>query len=597
MMVDFSVAITVGKVLAPFIKGFYQSLSAKAKVDFAIWKGLEGVDAAAAYYHKLAQVKTIWSRGDAVFIDDFYYPSRLFENKVIKTVDSFNDITPQYFVVQGIVGQGKSIFMRYLALSLFKKDKLDFLPILVELKGIAEKVSLNDLILDEVRSLGLDLSSSVFELLAKKNKIVLLLDGFDEVPALSVASVTREIIILQTAYPKLKVGVSSRPDNAIQNIPGFMILKLKELRLSDFEPFLARLGVDPVKRSSLILAIDESPEEIRSVLNTPLMLSIVVIIYESFREIPSYLSDFFDALFHVVFTQHDRKKIAFTRQHHSGLSESELQYFFEAFCFVVMNNGYSRTLKISEFNECFEKAQLYVVGVKCTVQGFKKDIVNVACLMLDDGVGLTTFLHKGILDYFSAAFVKRMDDRSVQKFYARSFNKYSQWKYVLGFLSKIDQYRHAKYYELGLVKHELEVINSLLMSKDVAALIEHVENAVPGMIFSFTPRGNLSMQNERGDSLCYELFEQLTLDVYQHNPQDYPEYLKLEGFNETVGPVDVGSAQYGFKKAVDFSGIEKLWDSLGFVAEELEGRVLAASRFVSEYDARMDLINIDFGEI
>ncbi|POD79071.1 hypothetical protein BKM17_05395 [Pseudomonas syringae group genomosp. 3] len=357
MVVEASAIASTSKLLAPFLKSIYNGLSDRAKIGFEVWKSANGADVAANYFFRLSQVKTIWTRGDAAYIDEFYYPIILSEGEFVKSVESLHDIESQYFVVQGIVGQGKSIFMRYLALSLLKKSKVDLLPVFIELKDINEKVSMLDLIFDELRSLGLDPTAEVFDALASRNKIALFADGFDEIPGDSVSSVIRELGRMMATYPQMKIGVSSRPGNAIQNLPGFVVLVLHGLDSQDYDPFLERLGVDVFKRHALIMAVEDSPPEIREVMSTPLMLSIVVLIYESYQEIPSYLSEFFDALFHVVFTQHDRKKVAFNRHHYSGLSESDLQHLFEAFCFVVMNKNYGRTLSITQFNECFGRAK------------------------------------------------------------------------------------------------------------------------------------------------------------------------------------------------------------------------------------------------
>ncbi|KPX14878.1 hypothetical protein ALQ08_03562 [Pseudomonas syringae pv. delphinii] len=498
MVVEASAIASTSKLLAPFLKSIYNGLSDRAKIGFEVWKSANGADVAANYFFRLSQVKTIWTRGDAAYIDEFYYPIILSEGEFVKSVESLHDIESQYFVVQGIVGQGKSIFMRYLALSLLKKSKVDLLPVFIELKDINEKVSMLDLIFDELRSLGLDPTAEVFDALASRNKIALFADGFDEIPGDSVSSVIRELGRMMATYPQMKIGVSSRPGNAIQNLPGFVVLVLHGLDSQDYDPFLERLGVDVFKRHALIMAVEDSPPEIREVMSTPLMLSIVVLIYESYQEIPSYLSEFFDALFHVVFTQHDRKKVAFNRHHYSGLSESDLQHLFEAFCFVVMNKNYGRALSITQFNECFGRAKKYVLGVGCNVQSFKKDIVGVACLMLDEGVGLTTFLHKGILDYFSAAFIARMDSAIASKFYAKCASNYSQWTYMLGFLEKIDHYRFCKFYELGPVKDECVELGEVLAHRGSDSILRYVAEVYPYLEFTYSVDGRLVLSTKGG---------------------------------------------------------------------------------------------------
>lgn len=75
------------------------------------------------------------------------------------------------------------------------------------------------------------------------------------------------------------------------------------------------------------------------------MLTLVVIVYETESQIPETLPDFFEKLFQVVFTRHDKLKAAFNRKHYTGLSEGTLQKVFEAFCFMCVQDGIGRSLK------------------------------------------------------------------------------------------------------------------------------------------------------------------------------------------------------------------------------------------------------------
>ena len=432
----------IARALAPVFKEIYAGAKGKLQKQFDLWKSSLGAEKAGLYYDKLSKVKTIWSRDEAIALDSFYFPSRIRKGHHTKVVNCLTELDPGNIVIEGIVGQGKSVFMRHLALSLLKKQTIKELPIFIELRSISEESSLTSLIMDVLSSIGLTPSTETFDHLAKNSKLVLLLDGFDEIQEAMTALVIADIYRITNKYPELKIIISSRPDNAIQNVPAFSVSHLQVLRPRDHEPFLEKLGVDIIRRHDLIDAIKNSPKQITEVINTPLMLSIVVLVYESAQEIPPYLSDFFDALFHVVFTQHDRLKVAFQRKHHSGLSEGELQHLFEAFCFIVMKQGYGRTLNREQFNKSFDQASKYVLNCKCTTDTFRADIIGVACLMLEEGVGLTTFLHKGILDYFSAAFVKRLPPNTAEKFYMAVTKNYSQWKYPLEFLSKIDRYQY-----------------------------------------------------------------------------------------------------------------------------------------------------------
>lgn len=350
-------------------------------------------------------------------------------------------------------------------MSMLSDDDDKKIPIFVELRNVSKVNSLRRLIDKAFQAIGVEVDDAVIQYLSKINKLVFVLDGFDEIAQELVSDTLVEINELKNLNGGLRIIISSRPQNAIQNVPEFNVVSLAPLEPKDHDAFLRKLGVETLRREELVEAVKSSPKDIQDAISTPLMMTIMVLVYESVKQIPPYLSDFFSALFHVVFTQHDSLKEAFRREHHTGLSESKLQHLFEAFCFVVMQRSYGRTLTKSQFNECFEIASKYVPKIECSVEHFRSDIVGVACLMLEEGVGEATFLHKGILDYFAAAFAARFDKLS-EKFYGSIASSYKTWKVSLHFLEKIDRHRYLKFYYLVAVYAELERLSAALESDD-----------------------------------------------------------------------------------------------------------------------------------
>lgn len=101
------------------------------------------------------------------------------------------------------------------------------------------------------------------------------------------------------------------------------------------------------------------------------MLTLVYIVYEAEAEIPETLAEFFEKLFYIVFTRHDRLKGGFSRKVQSNLSEAKLQKLFEGFCFSTINKGYNRTINLTQFEEIFESMIKYST-IQCDQNDFKK---------------------------------------------------------------------------------------------------------------------------------------------------------------------------------------------------------------------------------
>lgn len=483
---------TTAKVLAPILVGLYKAAKGPIQEELQNWASANQAKKIAKTLAKIENVKTLWSPDKEVSLHSFYFPSKVITDDAIadedgdiahghrKDVKSLADLPDGNLTIQGIVGQGKSIFLRYLASQLMRSPDIT-LPIFIELRTLTQKLSLRQAIYRVLESVGVTVSEKTFSYLAGTGRFVLLLDAFDELQEDLVTEVLNELDFLSIKHPELRIIVTSRPGNEIQKVNNFLTVNLGPLLRQDFPTFLQKLHLSAVKRADLLRAIDASPSNISEIVRTPLLLTLVVIVYESEREIPPTLSDFFERLFQVVFTRHDRLKAGFNRKHHSGLSERRLQLLFEAFCFMAMQSGHGRTLTREQFINSFDRAVQHTQGCQCEVEKFRLDITKVACLMLEEGIDLATFLHKSIMEYYASAFIAHSSDDVAELFYSHARNNYKQWESVVTFLRDIDPYRFAKHYTMQDAPPLMAELISLQAERSVPKLLAFIERHQPGI--------------------------------------------------------------------------------------------------------------------
>lgn len=482
--------IILTKTLTPMITSIYNGASGKAKEALNKWSASSSIKKIATTLLKVDKVKTIWSPEEEVSLKSFYYPSKLLKTNIsadaiVIEAPDIERLPPGNIVIEGLVGQGKSIFMRHLAASVIASDAPTIIPAFLELRTISTKRTLMGAIIAFIESLGVLPAKEAFDYLASSNKIVLLLDGFDEIPSDCISDTVLEIETIQTRYPELKIIISSRPRNHIQNVVGFQVLHLARLQQSDYDSFISKLIRSPVKRFDVVEALRECSDTIKGVISTPLMLTLVVLVYQTEKEIPSTLSEFFDKLFGIVFTKHDKLKAGFNRQHYTKLSERKLKQLFEAFCFMIIQLGGGRSLDKRMFENSFDQAIKYLPECACELEDFRNDIVKVACLMVEEGLDTTTFLHKSILDYHAAAFVKAQSDVRAKNFYRIAFNNYEKWNSVLEFLDAIDVIRYSKYYVIDCLGPFVSDLSYVLGSDDGNLVTAYVDKIIPGLYFMF----------------------------------------------------------------------------------------------------------------
>lgn len=486
-------AVLAAKTLTPLLGAIAKAGAGPIARALKNWSSAAALRKVAKTISKVENVKTLWSPDKEVSLYTFYYPSKVSAEPVFedlglaetpteyKRIERIEDLPSGNLTIEGIVGQGKSIFLRFLASQSVRDLQRTKMPIFVELRTLTAKLSLRQAIYRYLTALDVSVDDTVFEYLADSGHLILLLDAFDELLEELVPDVLNELDYLITKHPDLRIIVTSRPGNEIQKASGFRTVELGPLRRSEFPAFLQKLGLQSVKRAELLGAIDRSPSRIDQIIRTPLMLTLVVIVYESEREIPPTLSDFFERLFQVVFTRHDRLKAGFNRKHHSGLSERRLQTLFEAFCFMTLQAGHGRTLSREQFNQVFDKAIAYTQGCLCEVEKFRLDITKVACLMLEEGIDLATFLHKSIVEYYAAAFISHSTDDVARLFYQHALENYKPWAPVISFLRDVDQYRFAKEYTMHEASSFLQSIEAICESKDQSKLVKFIHTLQPGI--------------------------------------------------------------------------------------------------------------------
>ena len=144
----------------------------------------------------------------------------------------------QFLMVLGAPGAGKSTFLRKIGLESFKGKKGNFkhqaIPVLLELKKFTEsKIDLKALIEAEFTTCGFPKPKEFTENALEKGKLLILLDGLDEVPSANVNSVIDAIQDFVDRYDKNRYIASCRTDAYRYNFKRFSDVILSEF---DDEP-------------------------------------------------------------------------------------------------------------------------------------------------------------------------------------------------------------------------------------------------------------------------------------------------------------------------------------------------------------------------
>jgi hypothetical protein len=149
----------------------------------------------------------------------------------------------QFLMVLGAPGAGKSTFLRKIGLESFKGKKGNFkhqaIPVLLELKKFTEsKIDLKALIEAEFTTCGLPKPKQFTESALEKGKLLILLDGLDEVPSANVNSVIDAIQDFVDRYDKNRYIASCRTAAYRYNFKRFSDVILSEFDDGQIQQFI-----------------------------------------------------------------------------------------------------------------------------------------------------------------------------------------------------------------------------------------------------------------------------------------------------------------------------------------------------------------------
>jgi PII-like signaling protein len=399
---------------------------------------------------QIRRVKTIWQVEKEVDLLKFYYPSKIKSStEPAKVVHRLQDFSfDGNLVVRGTVGQGKSTFLRYLAARELELSQR--LPVFIELRRLGERTVVEAAIA-EMENLGLEgANPEIFEYLAKSSRLVLLLDGFDEVTDEQASAIVQEVEDLSMRLPSLRMVVTSRPENAIERSPHFRVFDLAPLGPTEFPLLIERITRDPKLSEEIANSVNKSQSSIAKLLTTPLMVSLLVVRFRVGQGVPENRIAFYEPLFRLLLERHDTSKAGFKRKRKSTLSDSQLLDFFNCLCFVTRRDG-SSVLRESALHAAAAKALKWINFTTSSPDAAVADIHKITCLILKDGLDEYRFLHKSVQEFHAACFVRDQPDALSSDFYTSMQQRWSDWEQELLFLRTIHPDRYDRYFAIPML--------------------------------------------------------------------------------------------------------------------------------------------------
>lgn len=419
--------------------------------------------------------KTLLHRTEPVRLLDFYQPLYISKQLATNSIKKSKKISTskisnlfektKYITLIGSAGSGKSTIVKYLFINSVETEFK--IPIKIELRYLNDyKSGIKDYIFNEIflfQKLGF--TQQIIERLLNSDSFVFFFDGYDEINSSIKETVTRDIDNFISRFPENYYLITSRPYTNIDALPLFSNFEVCDLDDKEISTFVQKqVSVESELADKINKAISNIDNgSYKQFLSNPLLLSMFILTFQSYSEVPQKKSDFYGQVFDTLYSLHDSvSKLSYVREKLSGLSKESYEDVLSLFSCI------------SYFDGKFLFNLEYLENILNTIKSTKKipfennkliEDLQVAIGILNrEGLDYT-FPHRSLQEYFSAKYISSLSEKNKTVMYTQiKTSILKDWFYVLNnynfltLLAELDQNNMIINLSLPLMQSEINLI-------------------------------------------------------------------------------------------------------------------------------------------
>ncbi len=361
----------------------------------------------------------------------------------------------KYTIISGSGGLGKTMMMRHLLLDAIDNLK-SHIPIFVSVSFYTDEYEdFHDFIYKQCKQYAPLLSKNALLEALQSSKCIIFLDGFDEIPFKYMNSFLVEFNSFLRTDKGNSVIMASRP------VGGAMPNHLTTVYISPLSKSQSRKLIDNLTQlqdnkelgESFKSALDENLFDThKEYVENPLLLTLMLRIFEQNKRIPEYKFDFYLEAYQVLSHKHDvlNKEFGFERQFKTDLNPTDFSYCIREFCAYSLLEG-KTTFKPSDMLKYYEMIKIRKENNwNFDLDAFIYDCTVSTGLMYFQG-DRYCFIHRSMQEFFCAWFISNQEDRLLLDILLKlqSYGKGLVWETLLlleeRIPSKIEKYVYLPY--------------------------------------------------------------------------------------------------------------------------------------------------------
>jgi energy-coupling factor transporter ATP-binding protein EcfA2 len=375
------------------------------------------------------------------------YSERLRRRWQFKNVGKQKGITvvnkKQYLMVLGPPGAGKSTFLRHIGVEALKGKQGEVehacIPVFIELKRLcSSEIDIEKFIIEEFRIGGLPLAEEFTAHALQQGKLLILLDGLDEVPTTyRMNQVIEQIQDFVAQYDKNRFIASCRTAAYRHNLLYFTDVALAEFDDSQIEQFIHNWFQSDVDKEAETAhkcwKLLQKPENaaIKELAYTPLLLTLICLVYDRSQSLPNNRSILYRKALHVLLEEWAAEKRLQQDEIYPGF-HTELEEIFLA---QIAHTGFEEDRIFFSGREIVEQIKTFFTSnLNAPKHLDGKAVLNAIVvqqgILVERAEDVYSFSHIALQEYLTAQYID--DHREIEHLVVQHFtDKYWQEVFLL----------------------------------------------------------------------------------------------------------------------------------------------------------------------